>query len=60
MWTPWAQWEAWSRRTQDAAVENARVGRPSSAAGRCVERIEIELYVADLTSKRKGPDSLTA
>ncbi len=59
MWTPWAQWEAWSRRTQDAAVENARVAAVECSRA-LVERIEIELYVADLTSQRKGPDSLTA
>jgi hypothetical protein len=59
MWTPWAQWEAWGRRTQERGVENAR-----AAAVECsralVERIEVELYVADLTSRRKGPDNLTA
>ena len=51
--------ETWGRRIQEKAVENARV-----AAAECsralVERIEVELYLADLTSKRKGPDSLTA
>ena len=59
MWTPWAQWATWSRRTQDAAVENARVAAVECSRA-LVERIEIELYVADLTSRRKGPDSLTA
>ena len=59
MWTPWEQLATWSRRTQETGLENAR-----TAAVECsralVERIEVELYVADLTSKRKGPDSLTA
>jgi hypothetical protein len=59
MWTPWAQWEAWSRRTQDVAVENARVAAVECSRA-LVERIEIELYVADLTGRRKDPDSLTA
>ena len=59
MWTPWDQWATWSRRTQEAAVENARVAAVECSRA-LVERIEIELYVADLTSRRKGPDSLTA
>jgi hypothetical protein len=59
MWTPWAQCKTWSRRTQDAAVENARVAAVECSRA-LVERIEIELYVADLTSRRKRPDSLTA
>jgi len=59
MWTPWAQLATWSRRTQDAAVENARVAAVACSRA-LVERIEVELYVADLTSRRKRPDSLTA
>jgi hypothetical protein len=59
MWTPWEQLSTWSRRTQEKSVENAR-----TAAVECsralVERIEVELYLADLASQRKGPDSLTA
>ena len=54
MWTPWAQWEAWSRRTQDAAVENARLAAVECSRA-LVERIEIELYVADLTSRGRAP-----
>jgi hypothetical protein len=59
MWTPWEQWATWSRRTQEVAVENARVAAVECSRA-LVERIEIELYVADLASRRKGPDSLTA
>ena len=51
MWTPWEQWATWHRRTQEVAVENAR-----AAAVECsralVERIEIELYVAELAARR--------
>ena len=51
MWTPWEQWTTWSRRTQEAAVDNAR-----AAAVECsralVERIEVELYVAALQERR--------
>jgi hypothetical protein len=48
MWTPWS---AWGRRTQDAAVENAR-----EAAVECsralVERIDIDLYLAAVQEER--------
>ena len=55
MWTPWTvvagTLAVWSRRTQDVAVENAR-----AAAVECsralVERIEVELYVAELNEQR--------
>jgi hypothetical protein len=52
MWTPWAQLATWSRRTQEKGVENAR-----AAAVECsralVERIEVELYVAELAAARE-------
>jgi hypothetical protein len=55
MWTPWTVVAGtvadWSRRTQEVAVENAR-----AAAVECsralVERIEVELYVAELNKQR--------
>ncbi|MBF4763863.1 hypothetical protein ISU07_12070 [Nocardioides islandensis] len=55
MWTPWTVVAGtvadWSRRTQEVAVENAR-----AAAVECsralVERIEVELYVAELNEQR--------
>jgi hypothetical protein len=55
MWTPWTVLAGtvadWSRRTQEVAVENAR-----AAAVECsralVERIEVELYVAELNEQR--------
>jgi hypothetical protein len=55
MWTPWTAVAGtvgdWSRRTQEVAVENAR-----AAAVECsralVERIEVELYVAELNEQR--------
>ena len=59
MWTPWAQVETWGRRTQESAVENARLAAVECSRA-LVERIEAELYVAELTSRKKGPDSLTA
>ena len=51
--------EAWGRRTQASALENARLAAVECSRA-LVERIEVELYVADLTSRKKGPDSLTA
>jgi hypothetical protein len=55
MWTPWTVVAGtvadWSRRTQEVAVQNAR-----AAAVECsralVERIEVELYVAELNEQR--------
>jgi signal recognition particle GTPase len=55
MWTPWTVVAGtvadWSRRTQEVAVDNAR-----AAAVECsralVERIEVELYVAELNEQR--------
>ena len=57
MWTPWAQVETWSRRTQESAVENARVAAVECSRA-LVERIEVDLYLAELTARQKGPDSL--
>ena len=57
MWTPWAQWETWSRRTQESAVENARVAAVECSRA-LVERFEVDLYLAELTARQKGPDSL--
>jgi hypothetical protein len=58
MWTPWAQMEAWGRRTQESAVENARLAAVECSRA-LVERIEVDLYLAELTTRQKGPDSLT-
>jgi hypothetical protein len=49
MWTPWT---AWGRRTQDAAVENARLASIECSRA-LVERIEVELYVAELAAARE-------
>jgi hypothetical protein len=58
MWTPWSAVVGWGHRSQESAVENAR-----AAAVECsralVERIEVDLYLAELTTRQKGPDSLT-
>ena len=48
--------QEWSRRSNEAAVSNAR----AAAAIMCqlrVERNEVELYVADLAARRSGERS---
>jgi len=46
MWTPWASLTGWSRKNHEHAVENARLAAVACSRAR-VERIEVELYVAD-------------
>jgi hypothetical protein len=58
MWTPWSAVIGWGDRTQESAVENARVAAIECSRA-LVERIEVDLYLAELTASRKGPDSLT-
>ena len=52
MWTPWAQVETWGRRTREDAVENARLAAVECSRA-LVERIEVELYVAELAAVRE-------
>ena len=52
MWTPWASLTGWSRKNHEHAVENARVAAVACSRAR-VERIEVELYVAELPAVRR-------
>jgi hypothetical protein len=52
MWTPWSALSGWGRTSNGTAVENARVGAIACSRAR-LERIEAELYVAELTALRE-------
>ncbi|HET9996427.1 MAG TPA: hypothetical protein VF728_06745 [Nocardioides sp.] len=52
MWTPWASLKDWSRKNHEHAVENARLAAVACSRAR-VERIEVELYVAELAAVRE-------
>ena len=52
MWTPWASLTGWSRKSHEHAVENARLAAVGCSRAR-VERIEVELYVAELAAVRE-------
>ena len=52
MWTPWSWATGWGRGSNSTAVENARVAAIACSRAR-LERIEIELYVAELTALRE-------
>jgi hypothetical protein len=52
MWTPWASLTGWSRKSHQQAVENARLAAVACSRAR-VERIEVELYVAELAAVRE-------
>ena len=52
MWTPWASLTGWSRKNHEHAVENARLAAVACSRAR-VERIEVELYVAELAAVRE-------
>jgi hypothetical protein len=50
-WWPWQAVGEWGRAWQVYAVENARVAAVACSAAQA-ERIEIELYVAQLAGER--------
>jgi hypothetical protein len=52
MWTPWASLTGWSRKNHEHAVENARLAAVACSRAR-VERIEVELYVAEVAAVRE-------
>jgi hypothetical protein len=52
MWTPWGSLAGWGRKSHEHAVENARVAAVACSRAR-VERIEVELYVAELVAVRE-------
>ena len=52
MWTPWSALTGWGRSSNSTAVENARGAAIACSRAR-LERIEIELYVAELTALRE-------
>ena len=52
MWTPWGSLAGWGRQSHETAVENARVAAVACSRAR-VERIEAEVYVAELAAVRE-------
>ena len=52
MWTPWSWAAGWGHSSNSTAVENARLAAIACSRAR-LERIEIELYVAELTALRE-------
>jgi hypothetical protein len=52
MWTPWSTLGDWGRTSNTTAVENAREAAVACSRAR-VERIEIDLYVAELAALRE-------
>ncbi|MBF4767376.1 hypothetical protein ISU10_06310 [Nocardioides agariphilus] len=53
MWTPWSWAAGWGRSSNLTAVENARVAAVACSRA-LVERIEVELYVADVLDRRRA------
>jgi hypothetical protein len=51
MWTPWSWAAGWGHASNSIAVENARVAAIACSRAR-VERIEVELYVAEVAARR--------
>jgi len=51
MWTPWSWATGWGR-SSTTAVENARPAAIACSRAR-LERIEIELYVAEVAARRE-------
>jgi hypothetical protein len=54
MWTPWSAVTGWGRASNTTAVENARAAAVACSRAR-LERIEVELYVAELAARRERP-----
>ena len=50
MWTPWSALSGWGRASNHTAVENAREAAVACSRAR-LERIEIELYVAEVAAR---------
>jgi hypothetical protein len=52
MWTPWSALSGWARSSNDTAVNNAREAALACSRAR-LERIEIDLYVAQVAARRE-------
>ena len=54
MWKPWAVAQRAASRSHEAALVNAR-GAATELSRLRVERVEIELYVAERAARREQP-----
>jgi hypothetical protein len=52
MWMPWELAKGWATASHLTAIENARVAAVDCSRA-CVERAEVELYVAELLAVRE-------
>ena len=52
MWMPWSWAAGWGRSSNLTAVENARVAAVACSQA-LVERLEVELYVAEVLARRE-------